>query len=601
MNRAISILSAATLLLLAACATGATAGTLDPLSIRFLQGTDLEQALTPATPESTPTRDIRVDIWADVDEEQAMSRGEEFTLSFGTNADLYVVIYKINVEGLVEVIWPERRYSDGFVYGNHTYSIPRPGQSGRLRVGNVKGVEYIEAIASSYPFDLRALGIDFRFDNDDYKRHGYYIDGDPFLAVNDINYAITGLEEDVDYVVTDWMHLYVEEQVEYARYSCNQCHLDNSGYATVTPYVDTCTQVQVRADWGWHRGWYASFGWYPLYYEPSFYYWDYRWSRPYWYAWYPVPYRWPAYSCYTRPYPVYWWSGSGYYQGDYASAWSNKRTRSVPLYDVQRTRSRSSEIVASDGTRRTMVDRPVSVRGGGDTATRRVSEDRLVRNSTPPRQVDRPATTTRRGATGTITDPGDTRRGSIRTGRDVSERIVSQRPANQPGVSGRGQSQGQSQSRGSDGGVRQGRDQSGGSSVDRGRSAAEGRRWTRPRVQNEQPGVRSGSGSSGDRSPSSRSGVNTSGSRNRSSADRSSGRSSGSSSGRSSGVDRSRDQRSRSSSPPPKVRQGSSGSRSGGGGAAAKPAPRSQSKPRPAPSSGSSRGGGSSRRGGGRG
>ena len=36
------------------------------------------------------------------------------------------------------------------------------------------------------------------------------------------------LEEDVGYVVTDWMHLYVEEQVEYARYSCNQCHLDRT-------------------------------------------------------------------------------------------------------------------------------------------------------------------------------------------------------------------------------------------------------------------------------------------------------------------------------------------------------------------------------------
>ena len=95
-----------------------------------------------------------------------------------------VVIYKIDVDGMVEVLWPASRYSDGFVYGNHTYSIPRPGQGTRLRVGNVKGVEYVEAIASVYPFDLRALGIDFRFDPDDRAQHGYYVDGDPFLAVS---------------------------------------------------------------------------------------------------------------------------------------------------------------------------------------------------------------------------------------------------------------------------------------------------------------------------------------------------------------------------------------------------------------------------------
>ena len=59
---------------------------------------------------------------------------------------------------------------------------------------------------------------------------------------------------------------------------------DDAGYSTVTPYVDTCSQVQVRVDWGWYNSWYVSFGWYPLYYEPPFYYWDYYWSRPYWYA-----------------------------------------------------------------------------------------------------------------------------------------------------------------------------------------------------------------------------------------------------------------------------------------------------------------------------
>ena len=80
--------------------------------------------------------------------------------------DWGLVVVRIDVDGRVEVLWPESRYNDGFVYGNHTYTIPGPGDRGRLRVGSSKGVEYVEAIASAYPFDLRALGIDFRFEAD---------------------------------------------------------------------------------------------------------------------------------------------------------------------------------------------------------------------------------------------------------------------------------------------------------------------------------------------------------------------------------------------------------------------------------------------------
>lgn len=576
---------AALLTLALSLGSSASGSTLDPLSVQFLQGTDVNDPNAVVTPQ----RDIRVDIWTDVPEDEVLSRSEEFTLHVQTNTDLYVVVYKIDVEGRVEVLWPSSRYSDGFIYGNHTYSIPRPGQAGRLRVGNVRGVEYIEAIASAYPFDLRALGIDFSFDLDDRTRHDYYVDGDPFLAVNDINYAITGLEEDVDYVVTDWLHLYVESQVDYARYSCNQCHLDDAGYATVTPYVDTCSQVEVRVDWGWHTGWYVNFGWYPLYYEPPFYYWDYYWSRPYWYAWYPVPYAWPAYSCYTRPYPVYWWESSGYWRGDYASRWSKHRTRSVPLYDVARVSSRTISERGPDGTQRTVTQRPVSARGSGkgDHDGRRVDSEKLARNSTPPRQIDRSTSGSSRGRgvdVGAIRDPGESRGAGIRTDRGARTRITSKSPA---GATGRGQD------------------------IDRsptaGRNGDSGRRWTRPRVQNEQPSTRSG--------PTLRSPQNTDRNRDRN-MDRNSGRNSGN-------VDRSRGgsanrggtvDRPRTSTPQPAPRsnvdrskqRSSSGSK--GSAVAPRQAPRPQ--PKPAPSSGgrsggSSRGGGSgssrSRGGGGRG
>ena len=51
------------------------------------------------------TRDIRVDIWTDAPEDEIYRKGEAFALNFQTNTDLYVVIYRIDVDGLVEVLW----------------------------------------------------------------------------------------------------------------------------------------------------------------------------------------------------------------------------------------------------------------------------------------------------------------------------------------------------------------------------------------------------------------------------------------------------------------------------------------------------------------
>jgi hypothetical protein len=346
-------------------------------------------------------------------------------------------------------------------------------------------------------------------------------------------------------------------------------------------YVDTCPQVEVRVDWGWHRSWYVSFGWYPLYYEPPFYYWDWRWSRPYWYAWYPVPYRWPAYSCYTRPYPVYWWKSSGYWVGDYATHWSSRRTRSVPLYDVERVRSRTTAVTARDGSRRTIVERPVSARGTQVQDGRRVDRDTLVRNSQPPRQMDRPSggSTRSRGAdAGQVADSGRSTngRGSIRNDRSDRDRIVSKRPA---GDDGRQPTVGS----------------------DRGTSSREsGRRWTRPQVQSDRRPSDRPSGRDGGvvRSPKPEP-------RRKPVVDRSR---SGGSSNRSGNVDRSRSGRtgkverpkSGRSQSPPRQKVDRNSSRSSGKGSKVSPPrsnPRPQPKSKPAPRS---RGGsGNSRKGGG--
>jgi hypothetical protein len=346
-------------------------------------------------------RDLRVHVWHGRDDDDPYSKGEQLDLSFRTNDDAYVVVYRIDTEGYVEVLWPGSRFDDGFAYGGHTYDLPPRDGGHRLRVSNVKGVEYIQTIASEYPFDLRDLAIDFAFDREETVRYDYEVAGDPFLAVNDINYAITGLEEDVDFLVTDWTHLYVESKVEYARYSCNQCHVDDDDYHA---YVDTCSQVTIRYDFGWYDRWYTRYGWYPVYYDPLYVYWDSFYYRPYYNWYYPVYYRWPSYytSIYNRPYRVYSWYDSDYYRGDYRRRYRDGYTRTRPLYpdrggsvngrikDVIRgdTASRGDRTRLGDGERRRDASPSVASR------IRDVRSDRrqdILRTERSARRIDRGA------------------------------------------------------------------------------------------------------------------------------------------------------------------------------------------------------------------
>ncbi len=326
------------------------------------------------------SRELRVRVWHDKDDDAVYARGEALQLYFRTNDDAYVVLYYIDADGYTEILWPQSRFDDGFVFGGHTYSIPGRSADQGLWVSQSKGVEYVEAIASQYPFDLRELAIDFRYGPDETGEYAHRVSGDPFLAVNDINYAITGLDEDVDWLVTDWTHIYVDQKVDYPRYTCTQCHAGND--PKYAPYTSTCTQVNIYADWGWYSHWYASFGYYPLYCDAPYYYWDRFLYRPYYYSYYPIYYSWPGWNCYVRSYPVYAWRTHPRYRGDYVTLYQRGVVKDRPLYDP-RVREPSS-VRGRDPSR---IPPSIARRGPEDSQRpRRVDRDQLTRNEMPVRQ-----------------------------------------------------------------------------------------------------------------------------------------------------------------------------------------------------------------------
>jgi len=249
---------------------------------------------------------MRVNVWHD-EQDDVYSKGENVRALFETNQDAYVVVYRIDSEGEVTILWPRSRFDDGSIYSGHTYNLPAPGAP-RIRAGSENGVEYIEAILSAYPFDLRELQVDFHHENLDIQ-WDYYVAGDPFLAINEVNFAVTGLEDPEDYIVTNYTSYYVGREVEHPRYLCTQCHDVNQYH----PYRDNC-QINVHYDYGWDNDWYVSYGFYPAYYYPVYYYVDPWTSRPWVNYWYNPWYYWPS-SGYAWGWDYYAWNYSPYWNG----------------------------------------------------------------------------------------------------------------------------------------------------------------------------------------------------------------------------------------------------------------------------------------------
>ena len=230
------------------------------------------------------SQSLRVGVWLEgKDDGAVIQKGEKFGVGFQTNQDAYAVVYRIDTEGEVSILWPRSRFDDGFVFGGHEYKLPVAGKR-RLVAGGEAGEGFVEAIVSSYPFDLRELELDFHHEYAD-EPYRFQVAGDPFLAMNEVNFVVTGLEDAGDYVVTNYVSYYVHHKVDHPRYLCNQCHFDDE--VAFDPYRDNCT-LEITVNHEWDNGWWDNYGYYPVYYQPVYVYTD-PWTWNPWVNWWYYP------------------------------------------------------------------------------------------------------------------------------------------------------------------------------------------------------------------------------------------------------------------------------------------------------------------------
>jgi hypothetical protein len=249
-------------------------------------------------PPAARARAMGVDIWTDRGKDAVYEPGEPVEIKVRASDDAYLLVYDIDSEGYVRVLYPYEGGS-GYIAGGHTYRVP-PYQSGlQLVVQGPVGQGYVVALVSREPFnalprflrpyDPQAEGAGYVGEEDDEQdvTSDGRIMGDPFVAMERIRRQVLYDANDPDLFATGYTSYYIHQPVRYPRYLCNDCHRPNNwawwdGY---DPYYTSCSAFDFRVYWGWSWGPRYWFGTVPYFcYVPRCYPCA-PYDRPYYSSW----------------------------------------------------------------------------------------------------------------------------------------------------------------------------------------------------------------------------------------------------------------------------------------------------------------------------
>jgi hypothetical protein len=199
---------------------------------------------------------LNVDVWINKEEGGVYRSGEKMQVFFRASEDAYVLIYNIDTEGYVHLIYPFRPRDPLRVRGGETNRVPARHDPYDLVAEGPEGVEYVVALASPLPFEdlpwYLAPGLSEEprqpsADGDDLE-DGVIV-GDPYVGMERI-YRRLVPEGREDQVASADTYFYIERRVEYPRYVCADCHHRTYWF---DPYIDHCSVIEIRIDATWAR------------------------------------------------------------------------------------------------------------------------------------------------------------------------------------------------------------------------------------------------------------------------------------------------------------------------------------------------------------
>jgi len=171
--------------------------------------------------------------------------GKNIGLSFKANRNSYVIIYNIDSEGFINLLYP----SDGklrVAEEDKVYTVPERGSDLRLKAGGKTGIEYIHAIAVEDRGSIDDQELYFLSQNYQLPREKRFrTDLDPYLAFNMIDESVV---EDIEEagMATDHTYFFVNRMVEYPSYLCSECH---GADKFTDPYAEQCPQISIQKNY----------------------------------------------------------------------------------------------------------------------------------------------------------------------------------------------------------------------------------------------------------------------------------------------------------------------------------------------------------------
>jgi uncharacterized protein DUF4384 len=201
---------------------------------------------------------LTVDVWINKEEGGVYRPGESMRVFFRSNADANVLVYNIDTEGYIHLVYPYGPADPLRVEAGRTYLIPARHDPYDLVADGPPGMEFVVAVASRQPFQnlpwyLTSGAPESQAprdeDGEDDEMESGVIVGDPYVGMEKINRRILPSlgEEDSDASET---YFYIEKRVEYPRYVCADCHYSAFGF---DPYLSVCPVVDIRIDATWVR------------------------------------------------------------------------------------------------------------------------------------------------------------------------------------------------------------------------------------------------------------------------------------------------------------------------------------------------------------
>jgi hypothetical protein len=227
----------------------------------------LAAAVAVTLPGAAHARTLGVEVWTDRGDDAVYQAGDEMQVKVRASDDAYLLVYEIDSDGRVSVLYPWRRGSN-LVEGHRTYRLPPEGSGYELAVEKATGQGYIVAIASRRPFrdlpwylrpfDPQAESMGYVNQHDD--EEGFDEDGDvvgdPMVAMERIRRRVLDRPSDTESFATSYSSYYVGHEVRYPRYLCNDCHRRGhwAWYDGFDPYYAQCSVFDFRVNWNWCWG-----------------------------------------------------------------------------------------------------------------------------------------------------------------------------------------------------------------------------------------------------------------------------------------------------------------------------------------------------------